>query len=54
MELACAVDNFCYNEKIIKKLEQQLSLLKNNRSAERQNIEQKAQDIFRKMKDEEK
>jgi len=50
MELVCAVDSFCYTEKTIKKLQQQIDLLKNNREEERQNIEKKAQDIFRKMK----
>jgi len=50
MELVCAVDNFCYNEKLIEKLEQQLALLKQNRKEEQQEIKNKAQNIFRDKK----
>jgi len=54
MELICTLDGYCYTEKMIEKLEQQLDLLKSNRKEERQKIEQKAQDIFRKMQNQNK
>jgi len=46
-ELICAIENYCYNEKMIAKLQQQIDVLKRNQSKDLSDIENKNQDIFR-------